>query len=172
MHIHPEITLQEDRGTLTNYVLIFCLDEAGYFIVVEKVKPAWQKGRLNLIGGKVEDGENWRVASQRELLEETGIDCKLNQFEKMGEILLSDGAAVVHCVLARPTGVSSTSTKLAPREGEVEQFYWFHFEDLQQDKRTIPNLLVMVPLFLANCKHWQIEDAPQGTVVSFTHLEA
>lgn len=40
--------------------------------LIRKNKPDWQKGRLNGIGGKVEDGETIGEAMVREFEEETG----------------------------------------------------------------------------------------------------
>lgn len=40
--------------------------------LIRKNKPAWQKGLLNGIGGKIEDGESARQAMIREFWEETG----------------------------------------------------------------------------------------------------
>lgn len=40
-------------------------------LLVHKNRPDWQAGRLNGIGGKVEDGEDWLAAMDREFREET-----------------------------------------------------------------------------------------------------
>jgi 8-oxo-dGTP diphosphatase len=42
-------------------------------LLIEKQKPAWQKGLLNGIGGKVEPHETFAIAMCREFQEETGI---------------------------------------------------------------------------------------------------
>jgi len=42
-------------------------------LLIEKNRPAWQKGRLNGIGGKVKKGENEWSAMQREFKEEAGV---------------------------------------------------------------------------------------------------
>lgn len=41
-------------------------------LLILKNKPEWQSGKLNGIGGKVEDGETFHAALAREFLEETG----------------------------------------------------------------------------------------------------
>lgn len=38
-----------------------------------KNKPAWQRGKLNAIGGKVEENEDLSAAARREFEEETGV---------------------------------------------------------------------------------------------------
>lgn len=41
--------------------------------LIHKNKPAWQRGKFNGIGGKLEDGETAVQAMYREFLEETGV---------------------------------------------------------------------------------------------------
>lgn len=41
--------------------------------LIRKKRPAWQAGKLNGVGGKVEPGEINSVAMSREFLEETGV---------------------------------------------------------------------------------------------------
>lgn len=50
----------------------FSLDEKRVALI-RKNKPEWQKGYLNGIGGKVEEGETNLGAAQREFQEETGV---------------------------------------------------------------------------------------------------
>lgn len=42
-------------------------------LLIEKQRPAWQRGLVNGIGGKVESGETPAEAMAREFLEECGI---------------------------------------------------------------------------------------------------
>jgi 8-oxo-dGTP diphosphatase len=57
------------------YVAGFLFDPAGERVaLVRKGKPAWQAGRLNGIGGKVEPGEPPAEAMRREFCEEAGLD--------------------------------------------------------------------------------------------------
>jgi 8-oxo-dGTP diphosphatase len=55
----------------TNYVVGFMFDgEMRRVALIRKEKPAWQRGKLNGIGGKVEDGETPEAAMAREFKEE------------------------------------------------------------------------------------------------------
>lgn len=55
------------------YNCIIVYDEGqGRFLFCKREKPPY-KGLLNLVGGKVEDGEGSEAAAYRELFEETGV---------------------------------------------------------------------------------------------------
>lgn len=57
-----------------DYVVGFAFDPTwARVVLVRKVKPAWQSGRLNGVGGKVEPGETALEAMVREFREETGV---------------------------------------------------------------------------------------------------
>lgn len=56
---------------MTRYVAGFAF-EGGKVALIEKQRPAWQKGKLNGIGGHIEDGETPSKAMVREFYEETG----------------------------------------------------------------------------------------------------
>lgn len=47
-------------------------------LLIRKLRPAWQAGRLNGVGGKVEFGESPDEAMAREFREETGHEAPLN----------------------------------------------------------------------------------------------
>src|SRR3990167_7633449 len=59
---------------MTRYVAGFLRDDCGDVLFVRKRQPEWQRGLLNGIGGKIENGEAPIAAMQREFLEEVGID--------------------------------------------------------------------------------------------------
>lgn len=60
---------------MQKYCLGFIFNEDySEVIVIEKLRPEWQKGKLNGIGGKVEEGESAYTAMIRECKEETGLD--------------------------------------------------------------------------------------------------
>ena len=59
---------------MTRYVLGFMFDQDHKkVLLVEKTSPAWQAGKFNGVGGKLEDGERAVDAMVREFREETGI---------------------------------------------------------------------------------------------------
>lgn len=58
--------------TSKQYVVGFLRGTDGTVLLVRKERPAWQHGRLNGIGGKIEPGETPLVAMLREWTEEVG----------------------------------------------------------------------------------------------------
>jgi len=59
---------------MTNYVCGFMFDfQKEKVALIKKNKPEWQKGSLNGIGGKIEEGETALDAMCREFEEEAGL---------------------------------------------------------------------------------------------------
>lgn len=58
----------------TKYVagLLFSKNKKAVLLILKK-RPSWQKGKLNAIGGHVEEGETCHEAMVREFKEETGL---------------------------------------------------------------------------------------------------
>ena len=50
-------------------------------LLIRKNRPAWQAGKLNGVGGKIEAGETPHEAARREFREETGLDLPEAAFE-------------------------------------------------------------------------------------------
>jgi 8-oxo-dGTP pyrophosphatase MutT (NUDIX family) len=49
-------------------------------LLIRKNRPAWQAGKLNRIGGKIEASETPHEAARREFREETGLDLPESAF--------------------------------------------------------------------------------------------
>lgn len=57
------------------YVVGFMFNQSGRSVLlIHKKRPTWQAGKLNGVGGRVEDFELPALAMRREFLEETGLD--------------------------------------------------------------------------------------------------
>lgn len=62
------------KEPINRYVLGFVFRDNGTSVVlIRKLKPAWQRGLLNGVGGKVEPGEPAERAMSREFFEECGV---------------------------------------------------------------------------------------------------
>lgn len=64
-------------GRAFDYVLalLFTADSREV-VLVRKTRPAWQAGRVNALGGKIDDGERVIDAARREVREEAGVDVR------------------------------------------------------------------------------------------------
>lgn len=119
-------------------------------LCVFKDRPENQKGKINLVGGKIEAGETPIEAAIRELKEEAGIEPTMQPIE-MGKICGTWGT--VHCIKV-PVLFSSP----VPREGETELVCWLPWKDLKEKSNLMPNLKIIIPLMAENVKGWIIED--------------
>ncbi len=64
-------------------------------VLIRKNRPAWQAGKLNGIGGKIEPGEESIDCMVRETREETGLTTKPNQWLFLGTIHRDEYGSVV-----------------------------------------------------------------------------
>lgn len=74
---------------MKRYVLGFMFSEDGTQVaLIKKTKPEWQAGKLNGIGGKIEEKEAMHEAMIREFEEETGL--RHLEWKQFGEMYGSD----------------------------------------------------------------------------------
>lgn len=71
---------------MMRYVLGFAFTANGRVALIQKQKPAWQAGRWNGIGGKIEEGESPVQAMAREFREETGVDIPTSRWRLAGKM--------------------------------------------------------------------------------------
>ncbi len=70
-----------------HYVCGFAFDPTGEWVVlIRKAKPAWQAGKLNGVGGKVEPGEAPLLAMIREFREETGVSTDFRAWKQFATV--------------------------------------------------------------------------------------
>lgn len=142
---------------MNDCVLVYCergerFDTKVLFVL--KDRPAWQRGKLNLVGGKIEEGESPEQAAFRELLEETGYGAETVQQQG----ILQGHDTKIHCFRAYGFGAYSDQPPKG-RPGETECPQWLHWNDAKNDPRLIPNLRVIVPLFHCRVRDWRVDDA-------------
>jgi 8-oxo-dGTP pyrophosphatase MutT (NUDIX family) len=147
---------------MKNYVIVHvrrmdCDGPLDYLLLIHKQKPEWQKGRLNLVGGKIEEGEDPIAAAVRELKEEAG-------FDPIGEPLLC-GAIIgedwtVHCVLVDIDDMEGSA--IVQRPEETEKVEWFPTKEGLDDPRLMPNLRVIIPLLQMRVTGWEITESDEG----------
>jgi 8-oxo-dGTP pyrophosphatase MutT (NUDIX family) len=145
---------------MNRYVLIFTVfEQIGWprspeqILVVEKNKPDWQKGKYNLLGGKIEDGETPKEAAERELKEESGLDAVHTWL--MGKMVGDDYEIFCYRITVH-------DDLLKPRDGETEKVSWQHWDTLLESPKLIHNLKVIIPLMSMGTYDWTITGA-EGT---------
>lgn len=120
-------------------------------LLIEKQRPAWQEGRLNLPGGHVEEGESLHEAAARELWEETSIRCHPSDVRLMGSI---EGPNwTVH--VAKCEYDSFWGGNVAEAQTD-EQIMWMPLQHAFRDKRLMDNLRIIIPLVRSNLIGWQM----------------
>jgi len=80
---------------MRNYVLAFMVDATkNQILLIKKKRPAFQAGKMNGIGGKIEGDETPVEAIIREVEEETGLKTTEYEWANFGEMRLPDGGKV------------------------------------------------------------------------------
>jgi 8-oxo-dGTP pyrophosphatase MutT (NUDIX family) len=106
---------------MKKYVVTFLFSPEFELVwLIEKQKPDWQKGCLNGIGGKIEDGETPIACAVRELQEESGISVAESELTDIGEMIgvNNDGGGFQVYIFA-----GTTTEILKTQEIEVVDLY-------------------------------------------------
>ena len=137
-------------------------DDSRHVVLIEKVRPEWQAGLLNGIGGHVEPGETPLEAMVREFNEETGVEVSTwKQFATLkGE---SDVQWTVHFFCAFDTRAFQRVEQMTD-ESPVKM--WVDSLDFDG---TIPNLSWLIPMALTmkreNASRFEIQEAYASAAV-------
>ena len=85
------------------YTCGFLVDDEDHVLLIRKNRPAFQKGRLNGIGGKLEPGETPIQAMAREFREETGLDISEANWREFAVLHIdaNETPSVVHFYVTR-----------------------------------------------------------------------
>jgi 8-oxo-dGTP diphosphatase len=143
---------------MKQYVAGFMKDSQGQIALVRKNKPKWQAGRLNGIGGGVEEGELPLKAMYREWHEETGTGYFFWNF--FAELRFDDCA--VHFFKANVAALPAL-----PSHNDIGEAIEIHnYDTAVRFTDMIPNLKWLLPL--------AFEDPQAGWVRStpWPHLRA
>jgi 8-oxo-dGTP diphosphatase len=125
-------------STMTSYCAGFLFNQDKphrHVALILKNHPEWQRGKLNAIGGKIEEGETSAEAMRREFLEEAGMDVP----DWQHTVLLC--GADWNVSFFRAFG---DLTQIKTNEEEIVGIY----DVIDLPKIVIPNLRWLVPLQL------------------------
>lgn len=123
---------------MKNYVLGFLFTHSGV-VLIQKNTPEWQRGKLNGIGGSIEEGETPYAAMVREFAEETGL--QQLEWNKLG-IMHGKGRAgpfIMHVFFA--TNKNLDNINYTTSEGLVT--VWLDSEWQKADR--VDNLDFLIP---------------------------
>lgn len=105
-------------------------------LLIHKIAPEWQKGKLNGLGGKMELNETPKKCFIREIKEESGIALSSRNVKKIGLLKGSEWRVFVFA------GIYNGAT-FEPKIHEKEKLEWFSVENLPSN--CIPNLYWQIP---------------------------
>lgn len=114
-------------------------------LLVHKLKPQWQKGKTNGIGGKYEGNETAVECITRETKEESGLDIPPSEWVHIGVLHSSQWDVDVL------SAIYSGDTKDAYR-ADYEEVEWFSMENLPE------NMLVNLPWLIPMCRGRLLEN--------------
>lgn len=106
-------------------------------LLIHKVNPPWQQGKINGIGGKTEEGESSRACIKREVREETALNILKNSFELVGRINENGGQIDVFSTVYK-------GEKVDAKRNDKEDVEWCEVNNLPQN--VISNLRWLIPL--------------------------
>lgn len=130
------------KGLRMKYVVGFAFTpEESRVWLIRKERPKWQRGLLNGVGGKIEDGETPLEAMVREFKEEAGLE--IREWDPVVRLSILGNGAVIYFFRTFLDKGQKPSTQ------EDEPIRDYHVSDMQI-LRTIPNLHWLVPLALDN----------------------
>lgn len=129
-------------------------DDRRQVVLIRKKKPAWQAGKLNGVGGKINQGEGARPAMVREFEEETGILVGEADWRKVVELRAFfkevDGVSG-SCTIHFFVNFSSQDTleqcrTTAANEGDIEIHYLDYLRSLDGSKQALAQLRWILPM--------------------------
>lgn len=129
----------EGKSDKDSYVCGFLFrNRKSQVALIRKVKPAWQQGKLNGIGGKIEDGETPQQAMFREFKEETGVE--FEDWRHYATLVFRE--ARIHFFV----GFCSADVEL--KTTTEEPVAWYGTAQQQVYDECIPNLRFLIPMAL------------------------
>lgn len=126
---------------MKSYVVGFLFDEKALNVaLIRKLRPDWQRGMLNGIGGKIEEGEETPTAMRREFREETGVDIPEEDWRLFCVLGKRDEWRVYFFCAQRPDLYKAGLRNMTDEQIEVIGIY------MLKHCRTIPNLQWLIPM--------------------------
>jgi 8-oxo-dGTP pyrophosphatase MutT (NUDIX family) len=121
-----------------DYCLGFAFTVDGSVALIRKAKPEWQAGKLNGVGGKIEEYDPSPVhAMTREFMEETGVFLESHLWREVGVVNFGGGKVYVFTVTDPMVQFVLTTTI---EEVKLYDSWWCH----QNMHELLPNVLTLL----------------------------
>lgn len=117
-------------------------------LLMHKLRPQWQNGLINGLGGKCEPEEKIEDCIVREIKEESGVHIERNKWINAGDIYGPDWIATIFTTIYR----GNTSDMKTMEEEKIE---WFDIDALPGN--TIANVPWLISLCLDMIKNKRIK---------------
>jgi 8-oxo-dGTP diphosphatase len=124
------------------YVLGFAFTIGWQCLLTSKLRPDWQAGQLNGIGGKIEERESAEAAMHRECNEETGLSLPWRSVGRMRGKNVNGSSFVCHIFTFRGKEV------MLFRQIEDEVIDLFTYKRMMQ-KPHLKNLEYLIPFCMS-----------------------
>uniref|UniRef100_A0A6M3LCS5 Nudix hydrolase domain-containing protein n=1 Tax=viral metagenome TaxID=1070528 RepID=A0A6M3LCS5_9ZZZZ len=123
---------------MKEYVVGFAFNNnCSEVLLIHKIKPEWQRGRVNGIGGKLEKDEHFYDCMVREFKEETGVGTDSSDWTHYCTLSGEDFKVYFFYIIG---GIEDASSI------EDEKIEWFNIYKLPYN--IISNLMWLIPLAL------------------------
>ncbi len=127
---------------MTEYVAGFYFNEDfSQVALIQKQRPSWQKGKLNAIGGKIEDGEAPKDAMVREFKEESGVDTNTSKWVEFLELSGYDFKVYFY---------KTVGPNINELIGQEDELIYKCYVNTFGNQDVIPNLRWIIPMALEN----------------------
>lgn len=126
----------------TRYCVGFAFDEKGRLALIRKSRPAWQRGKLNGIGGHVEDGERFVEAMAREFMEEAGPWLPPSHWKKFLDLVGKDWHVRFFVARQAPLDLVESQTDEEIVVRDVASPYVL----IDVLRESVPNLAWLIPM--------------------------
>lgn len=113
-------------------------------VLIRKLKPEWQAGKLNGVGGSIEEGETPVEAMKREFFEEAGVSISEERWREFAVMRGADWAVICFETCLRDYEFDHLESKTA------EQLTIRPVKELSFDDDVIENIPVLVAAALIN----------------------
>lgn len=121
-----------------DYCLGFAFTVDGSVALIRKAKPEWQAGKLNGVGGKIEEFDPSPVhAMTREFMEETGVFLEPHLWREVGIVHFGGGKVYVFTI-TDPMVQFVTSPTI--EEVKLYDAWWCHNNPLE----LLPNVMTLI----------------------------